>query len=156
MRYVRMSGDDYLYELGSQSETRLSKLAERRRLLPTFVCALGATGLVWILALSFPRTSSRLFSLIADTNLPRYGNLLAVLAMLVPFGPPFIAAFALGRMLWPANDVINNTSSSSGVMAGFAYTQQTNRRWLIVVVAGIVGSVNCFLLLVALLIATGN
>ena len=76
MRYLRLGGDDYLFELGAQSETRLSELAERRKLLwPTFVCALITTGLVWTIALIFPHTSSRLFLIVADSNLPRYGNL---------------------------------------------------------------------------------
>ena len=154
MRYLRMSSDDYLFELGAQTETRLSELAERRRFLRlTFLGALLATALVWILALSFPRTSSHLFSIVADSNLPRFGNLLSVLAMAIPFGPPFVAAFTLGRMIWPANEAF---TSSSEVMAGFTYSQRTNQRWLIVVGAGITGGVNCFLLLVALLIATGN
>jgi hypothetical protein len=154
MRYLRMSGDDYLFELGAQSETRLSELAEqRRRLRATFICALLTTGLVWIVALSFPYISSRLFKIVVDSNLPRHGNLLTVLAMAIPFGPPFVATFALGRMLWPANEAFE---SSSEVMAGFNYTQRANQRWVIVVVAGIVGGLNCFLLLVALLIVTGN
>jgi len=154
MQYLRMGGDDYLFELGAQSETRLGELAERRRLLvPTFVCALITTGLVWTIALIFPYTSSRLFLIVADSNLPRYGNLLSILAMAIPFGPPFLAMFALGRMLWPANE---GFESSSEVMAGFNYSQKTNQRWVIVVMAGIVGGVNCFLLLVALLIVTGN
>jgi hypothetical protein len=154
MRYLRMGGDDYLFELGAQSETRLSELAERRRfLLLTFLGALLATMLVWILALSFPRTSSHLFSIVANSNLPRYGNLLAVVAMAIPFGPPFVATFTLGRMIWPANETFE---SSSEVMAGFNYSQKANQRWIIVVIAGIIGGINCFLLLVALLIVTGN
>ena len=154
MHYLRMGGDDYLQELAAQSETSLSELAERRRfLLLTFIGALLATVLVWSVALSFPRTLSHLFSIVANSNLPRFGNLLSVLAMVIPFGPPFVAAFTLGRMIWPANEAFE---SSSEVMAGFNYFQKTNQRWLIVVVAGITGAVNCFLLFVALLIATGN
>jgi hypothetical protein len=109
-----------------------------------------ATALVWIVALAFPRTSSRIFSLVADQQLPRYGTLLTVLAMAIPFAPPFVAAFALGRLLWPARE------PTKGVMASFDYAQKANQRWLIVVGAGIVGGLNCFLLLVALLNATGN
>jgi hypothetical protein len=61
MRYLRMSGDDYLFELGAQSESRLSGLAEqRRRLRAIFICALLTTGLVWIVALSFPYTKTKL------------------------------------------------------------------------------------------------
>jgi len=149
-----MSGDDYLFELGAHSEKSLSELARRRKPLRlTFLGALLATALVWIIALSFPRTSSRLFSIIADSNLPRYGNLLTILAMSIPFGPPFVATFSLGRMLWPAHEAFE---SSSEVMSGFTYSQKANQRWIIVVFAGVAGAVNCFLLLVALLIATGN
>jgi hypothetical protein len=70
--------------------------------------------------------------------------------MAIPFAPPFVAAFALGRLLWPAKE------PTEGVMASFDYAQKANQRWLIVVGAGIVGGLNCFFLFVALLIVTGN
>lgn len=153
VRFLRKDDGAYLQELAARSEARLGALEQRRTLLlPAFVFGLVATILVWILALAFPQTSSRLYSGIMNSNLPRYGTLLTILAMAIPFAPPFVTVFALGNMLRPADD----QESMSGVMAGFACGQKANQRWFILMAAGIAGAVNCFLLLVALLIATGN
>jgi hypothetical protein len=149
-----MSHRDYLEELGAKSGTRLDDLAHRRRLLiPAFLFGLGATGIVWLLALSFPRAASNVFSVGLDSNVPRYGTLLSVLVMSLPFAPPFILAFALGNILLPANEEPENPS---GVMAGFNYAQKSNQRRYIVVVAGMCGALNCLLLLIALSAVTGH
>jgi len=149
-----MSHRDYLEELGASSETRLEELAHRRRLLlPVVLLGLVATGFVWLLALSFPHAASNLLSTGFGSNVPRYGTLLSVLVMSIPFAPPFILAFALGNMLLPGNDQPENPS---GVMAGFNYAQKSNLRRSIVVVAGVCGALNCLLLLIALSAATGH
>lgn len=88
-----------------------------------------------------------------NSNLPRYGALLTVLTMAIPFAPPFLAAFVLGNLLWPESEV---RELPSEVMSGYNYSQNANRRWFILVGAGVCGAVNCGLLFVALLIATGN
>jgi hypothetical protein len=149
-----MSDRDYLEEWGAQSEIRLDELAHRRRLLlPAFLLGLVATGLVWLLALSFPQAASNLLSAGFNAGVPRYGDLLSVLVMALLFAPPFTSAFALGNMLLAKNTEPENPSS---VMAGFNYTQKSNQRRYIVLVAGMCGALNCLLLLIALASATGH
>src|SRR5437764_5476110 len=98
-RYLRLSGDDYLQELGAKSETTLDDLAQRQRLLlPAALIGLVATAVVWIFALAFPNLISRVYQFITDSSVPRYGTLLSVLAMAIPFMPPFVSAFALLSM----------------------------------------------------------
>ena len=153
-RYLRLSGDDYLQELGAKSETTLDDLAQRQRLLlPAALIGLVATAVVWIFALAFPNLISRVYQFITDSSVPRYGTLLSVLAMAIPFMPPFVSAFALLSM---RNVAKEQPESASDVMASFQYAETSNRRWFIVVVAGICGALNCLLLLIALLVRTGN
>ena len=86
-------------------------------------------------------------------TVPRYGEILTVVAMAIPFAPPFVSVFALGNMMFPARD---GSKLPDGVMGGFRYSQNANRRWQIVVAAGICGASNCLFLMMALLVATGN
>ncbi len=153
-RFLRMGDDDYLFELGAKSATNLDELAARRRLLlPAALIGLIANACVWIVALVFPHFTSSVYGFVTDNNLPRYGTFLSVLALAIPFAPPFVSAFAFLSLRNAANE---QTESVSDVMASFQYSERSNRRWFILVIAGICGAFNCFLLLVALLIRTGN
>src|SRR5437773_1753814 len=90
----------FLQKLAARSDARLDTWEDRRRRLPAvFVFGLIATAAVWVLALSIPGAASYIYSGIFNSNLPRYGTLLAVLAMAIPFAPPFVSLFALGNML---------------------------------------------------------
>ena len=152
--FLRRDDGFYLQQLAGKSDEKLGQLSQQRRhLRSAFVVSLTATALIWLLALSFPHPVAKLFSTVIDANLPRYGTLLTVVTMVIPFAPPFIAAFVLGNLLWPESEV---RELPSGVMSGFNYSQNANRRWFILVGAGVCGAVNCGLLFVALLIVTGN
>jgi len=152
--FLRRDDGFYLQQLAGKSEENLGQLTQQRQYLRSaFLLALIATALVWLLALSFPHPVARIFSTVINSNLPRYGTLLTILTMAIPFSPPFLAAFVLGNMLWPESEV---RQLPSEVMSGFNYSQNANRRWFILVGAGVCGAVNCGLLFVALLILTGN
>ena len=154
VKFLRRDDGFYLQQLAGKSDEKLGQLTQQRRhLRSAFVVALIATALVWLFALSFPHPVARLFSTVIDSNLPRYGTLMTILTMAIPFAPPFLAAFVLGNLLWPESEV---RELSSEVMSGFNYSQNANRRWFILVGAGVCGAVNCGLLFVALLIVTGN
>ena len=149
-----MSGDDYLFELGAKCGITLDELSERRSwLLPTALIGLAANICVWGFALAFPHFTSSVYGFITDNNLPRYGAFLSVVALAIPFAPPFVSTFAL-LILGDATD--EQPESTSHVMASFQYAQRSNRRWVRVVIAAIVGAFNCLLLLIAMLIRTGN
>ena len=144
---------DYVLDLAANSDSGLVKLTQRRKwLLAAFVFGLMATAIMWIAALHFPYTVSAIYSNGVDTNLPRYGTLLSVLLMSIPFAPPFISVFALSNLLFPSPQ----TELTSGVMSTFEYTQKSSKRWLVVIAAGMSGALNCILLLVAVSDATGN
>jgi hypothetical protein len=141
-------------DLAIKSDSGLYSLTQRRSwLVAAFFCGLAATLIVWIAAWCFPYAASFLFANFLNSNLPRYGNLITVLLMLIPFTPPFVSAFALGNLLSVSSQ---ESEFPSGIMATFNYTQKSNTRWLIVVVAGICGAMNCLLLLIVVTSATGN
>lgn len=149
-----MSGDEYLFELGAKSGVTLDELSERRSwLLPAALIGLLANICVWTFALVFPNFTSHVYGFITDTNLPRYGTFLSTLALAIPFAPPFVSAFAFLSLRAASHQP---TDTSSDVMASFQYVQRADRRWFTLVVAGICGALNCLLLLIALLIRTGN
>jgi hypothetical protein len=146
---------NYVLEFAANSEVGLLKLSQRRRwLLVAFVLGLLATALVWFAGLRFPYTASVIYSNGLNSNLPsRYSTLISVLLMSIPFAPPFVAAFALGHLIFLAP---LEPEVAIGVMSTFDYRQKSNRRWLIVIVAGMFGALNCILLLIAVSSATGH
>ena len=145
---------NYVEDLAANSESGLLNLTQSRTwLLPAFVFGSIATVLVWIAALRFPYAASRILSNGFNSNLPsRYSTLLTVLVMSIPFAPPFISLFALGNMLFPSPP---EPEIASGVMSTFEYRQRSNKRWLIVIAAGMCGALNCLLLVIAISSATG-
>ena len=144
---------DYVLDLAADSDSGLVKLTQRRKwLLAAFVVGLVATVIMWIAALRFPYAVSAIYSNGVDTNLPRYGTLMSVLLMSIPFAPPFVSVFALSNLLFPSPQ----TELTSGMMSTFQYTQKSNRRYIIFIAAGMFGALNCILLLFAVSDATGN
>ena len=146
---------NYVEDLAAGSETGLLKLTHRRTwLLPAFVFGLVATVFVWMAAFSFPHAASGILLNGFNSNLPaRYSLLLTVLVMLIPFGPPFMSAFALGHLLFPSPP---DPNIARGLMSTFEYTQKSGKRWLIFIAAGMFGALNCILLVVAISDANGN
>jgi hypothetical protein len=142
-------------DLAAGSEAGLLKLSQRRAwLLPAFIFGLIVTVFIWIVALRFPYTASRILSNGFNSNLPsRYSTFLTVLVVSIPFAPPFISLFALGNLMFPSPP---EPEIAFGVMSTFEYRQQSNKRYLIVIAAGMFGALNCILLLIAISSATGN
>lgn len=152
MRYLRMDDAYFLQILTGKANDKLSDLEEGKRFLPVFIVGLIATITVWVVALSFPHTASVIYSSVVNSNLPRYGTLLCILAMVIPFAPPFVSVFALGNMIQRRRA---SEQLDSGVMSGFSYSQQSNQRWSILIAAAASGAINCLFLMIALLVVTG-
>ena len=152
---LAMSKRNYVEDLAADSESGLLKLTQRRTwLLSAFIFGLTATVFVWIAALRYPYAASGVLSNGFNSNLPsRYSTLLTVLVMSIPFAPPFISLFALGNLLFPSPP---EPEIASGVMSTFEYRQESNKRWLIFIAAGMFGALNCILLVIAISGATGN
>jgi len=146
---------DYAQNLAVSADSGLVKLTQRRIwLLVAFLFGLIATVSIWIVALRFPFAVSALYSNGVNSNLPsRYSTLLTVLLMSIPFAPPFISLFALGNLLFPSPP---EPEIASGVMSTFEYRQNSNKRWFIVIGAGMFGALNCIFLVTAISDATGN
>jgi hypothetical protein len=146
---------NYVEDLAASSESGLLKLTQRRTwLLPAFIFGLVTTAFVWVAALRFPYAASGILLNGFNSNLPsRYSILLTVLVMSIPFAPPYLSAFALGNLLFPSSLA---PEIALGVMSTFEYRQKSNRRWLIVIAAGMLGALNCILLVIAISSATGN
>jgi len=144
---------NYVEDLAANSEAGLLELTQRRTwLLRAFVIGLIATVFVWIAVLRFPYAASGILSNGFNSNLPsRYSTLLTVIVMSIPFAPPFISVFALGNLLFPSP---SEPEIASGVMSTFEYRQRSDKRWLIVMAAGMFGALNCILLLIAISSAT--
>ena len=146
---------NYVEDLAANSDSGLLKLTRRREwLLAAFVGGLIATVFVWVAALRFPDAASAIYSNGFNSNLPsRFSILLTVLLMSIPFTPPFISVFALSNLLFPSP---RETEIASGVMSTFVYRQNSNRRSLVIVAAGMIGALNSLLLLIAITSATGH
>ncbi|HMH42802.1 MAG TPA: hypothetical protein VK557_04925, partial [Pyrinomonadaceae bacterium] len=125
-RSLLIGKDDYVQDLAADSDSGLVKLSQRRKwLLAAFVCGLTATAIMWIAALHFPFAVSAIYSYGVNSNLPRYGTLLSVILMSIPFAPPFISVFALSNLMFPSPQ----TELTSGVMSTFEYGQKSNKQW---------------------------
>ena len=146
---------DYAQDLAVKYDSGLSTLAERRKwLLPAVIFGLIGTAIVWIIALVFPHAMATIYSYGFNSDLPsRYSRLLTVLLMSIPFAPPFLSAYALGNLFFPTS---TKPEIAVGVMSTFEYRQESNKKWLIFIAAGLAGALNCLLLLIALTAATGN
>lgn len=153
-RAQQLGKRDYAEELALYSDSRLEKLIERRRrLVAALVLGLFATLVVWVVALSFPYAISTLYSFGLNSDVPRLDSLLKILLLSIPFAPPFVSVFALSNLLFPSAP---DTNIAVGLMSSFDYREKSNRRTLIIVVAAIAGGLNCLVMLVALLSATGK
>ena len=139
---------NYATDLAVSYDAGLVKLAQHRKwLLAAVVFGLIATVLVWIVALRFPHAVSVIYANGVNSDLPsRYSTVLTILLMSVPFGPPFISVFALTHLLFPSP---MEPELASGVMSSFDYAQKSNKRSLIIIVAGVVGALNCLLLIIS-------
>jgi hypothetical protein len=154
IRSLATGNRDYVEELAVGSDTALGRLSQRRIwLMVAFLAGFIAIGIVWILALRFPYTVSSIYSIGVNSDLPRFGTLLTILLMSIPFAPPFVAVFALSHLMFPSPAP---TEIASGLMSTFEYRHKANRRTLIVIVAGMAGALNCIALLIAVTEVTGR
>lgn len=112
-----------------------AKRRNRMRLLAVLI-GIGITIVMWIVHLNYPH----LFFLLLSSR--REIKFLAALVMV----PPFATAFSLGYLIYPqANEPVGN---ESGPMAGYFYRRSADRKWWIVIVAGIVAALNFLLMLI--------
>jgi len=118
-------------------------------LVPAFIFGLVTTAFIWIAALRFPQAASSVLLNGFDTN----SKLVVILVMSIPFAPPFISLFALGNLLFPVSP---GAEIAVGLMSTFEHRQKSDRQWLIVIVAAMLGALNCLLLVAALAEATGH
>jgi hypothetical protein len=154
-RSLASGNRDYVEELAVGSELGLLRLSQRRRwLLSAVVLGLIATVFVWLAVIRFPFGASAVLFGGFDSNLrSRNVSLQTVLVGAIPFVPPFISAFALGHLLFPSPP---EPEIASGMMATFDYRQKSNKRYLIVIAAGMVGAVNSILIIIAITSLTGH
>jgi hypothetical protein len=146
---------DYVEELAVGSEAGLLKLSQRRRwLLAAVVFGLGATILIWVAVLRFPFAASDVFFSGFNSNLrSRNISLQTFLVGSIPFVPPFMSAFALAHLLFPSPP---EPEVAFGLMSTFEYRQKSNKRYLIVIAAGMAGALNCLLIIIAMTSLTGH
>ncbi len=133
----------------------LDKLAARRKtLLIAVLCSVVATLLIWVLAVTVPETVSWIYSYGVNSNLPvGAGTLTTVALMSIPFTPPFVLVFALANLLFPPSI---GPQAPSGLMSSFQYGEQSKKHYLIFVVAGMFGGLNCILLWLGVETAMGK
>jgi hypothetical protein len=70
------------------------------------------------------------------------GGVLLIFAL--PFILPFIAVYTIARNRHP--DIEEESRIATGMMAGYAYRQRTEKRWKIWLLSGMAGGLNCALL----------
>jgi len=133
----------------------LDKLAARRKnLLAAVVCSVIATAVLWVLAVTFPQAVSAIYSNGVNSNLPAgAGTLTTVALMSIPFTPPFVLVFALANLLFPPSLL---PQVPSGLMSSFQYGEQSKKHYLIIIVAGMFGGLNCILLWLGVETVLGN
>ena len=93
---------------------------------------------MWLVHLTYPY----IFQEVSDSqsNLAFWCLFAAVVA------PPFVVGYSIGSLVCPeANDP---ASEESGPMSGYFYRERANRKWRILIVAGMVGGLNFLLMLV--------
>jgi hypothetical protein len=113
---------------------------------PIVLICLLANLLLWLLVLASPSTVAwivdRLTTSSGSEGNSRGGVLLI---MALPFILPFIAVYSVARNRHP--DIEDESSIETGMMAGYAYRQRTDKRWKIWLLSGMTGGLNCVLLL---------
>ena len=142
-------------DLATNSDTGLTRLNESRKWLAiVFAAGVIATLAVWIVAMSFPYAIADVYANGFNSNLPnRFSTLLTVLLFLVPFTPPFLSSYTLANLVFGPSI---EPPMASELMSSYQYRQGSNKRRLIFVIAGMIGGLNCLLMLIAVTSATGN
>ena len=62
---------------------------------------------------------------------------------IVSFLPPFFAVYALGHLLHP--NVEQGPDVEAGFMSGYVYREKSDKRWHVIVAAGVIAMLNYFL-----------
>jgi hypothetical protein len=60
--------------------------------------------------------------------------------------PPFAVAFSVGAFIY--RPAIERVKNESGPMSGYFYQQKENKRWRLLIIAGIVAALNFLLMMV--------
>ena len=111
------------------------------------ICLLATFGL-WVLVLVWPSTAGWVIDrLVAAPDRDGTSERGAAWLLLfgLPFGLPFLAIYTIARVRHP--DIEEESRIESGIMAGYAYRQRGDKRWRIWVMSGMIGALNCLLLL---------
>lgn len=114
--------------LESPAQTRQRKIAAVSATLVTIV--------VWVVHLIYPEIFNTLIQQ-DDWAKLFLGFLLA---------PPFVAAFAIGSFIYRQG--IEPAKHESGPMSGYFYQESSNKRWKLLIAAGIIAAVNFLLMLI--------
>ena len=114
--------------LESPAQTRGRKIAAIGATLVTIV--------MWVVHLIYPEIFR---TLIQEDDWAKLflGFLLA---------PPFVAAFAIGSFIYRQG--LEPAKNESGPMSGYFYQESANKRWKLLIAAGIIAAVNFLLMLI--------
>ena len=111
------------------------------------VCLLATFGL-WMLVLASPSTAGWIIDRLvagSDTDGGSGRGAAWLLLFGLPFGLPFLSVYTIARNRHP--DIEEESRIESGMMAGYAYRQRSDKRWRIWLLCGMAGALNCLLLL---------
>jgi hypothetical protein len=143
--------DDNNQDVEGEAADRVSRLVDGLGDSPfstplVIVCLLATFGL-WIFVLGFPSTVAWVLNLItsSDANGTSQRGAAWFLIMGLPFILPFVAVYSIARSRHP--DIEDESRIETGMMAGYAYRQRTDKRWQIWLLSGMAGALNCLLLL---------
>jgi hypothetical protein len=110
------------------------------------ICLLGLAAL-WLLVLAAPSTVGTVLDFLlsdSDSSSSSSNGAAWLVIFGLPFGLAFMVVYSIARSRHP--DIENESEIKSGMMAGYAYRQKTDKRWRVWVLAGMAGACNWLLL----------
>lgn len=111
--------------------------AQKKRRVIAAVGGTLVTIVMWIVHLTFPEIFR---TLIQEDNLSK-------LFLGFTLAPPFVAAFAIGSFIYRQG--IEPVKHESGPMSGYFYRESANKRWKLLIAAGLITAVNFLLMMIA-------
>jgi hypothetical protein len=137
-------GEDSLTEPTINRSTGLLERLEQRELLrPTAIIGLVGTALIWFLLIEFHSVRDFLFQLpLEGGGKLGYGFTFLRGGLVMAF--PFFGALALGHLLMPG--IGEDTVPDSEFMSSYHQKDKSEKRWRIVIVAGMFGALNLILM----------
>jgi hypothetical protein len=144
--------EDDIQDVGGEAADRVSRLVDGLGDSPfsgplVIVCLL-ATFALWVVVLGFPSTVTWVLNRLitsSDTDGTSQRGTAWFLIMGLPFILPFIAVYSIARSRHP--DIEDESRIETGMMAGYAYRQRTEKRRQVWLLSGMAGALNCILLI---------